>query len=173
MKTLRALSVALFTILLASCASPTTVGTTQVNPMALGIISVFPFNGYNGEQFSNEVEQQLMLRGAKLVDRARIISILAEQGLSVANITEGSVDFRKVGGLLGVDVVVTGSVSPIIVYATGVPSGKVSAASLRMISVQTGEILATASYSANTDLLAGSVLYPEAAKRLVTQITSK
>ena len=163
----------LLLVYMSGCSSPTTIGTPSVNLRSLGTISVLPFEGYNGDQFSNQVAQQMMLRGARLVDRARLTAVLVERGLSVANIAKSNGDILKIGGLLGVDVIVSGSVSPIIVYASGAPSGKVSTASLRLISVKTGEILASASYSANTEYLLGSVLYPKAAEKLVAQIASK
>lgn len=172
MKSFAFVFMAICLFLVSGCSSPTTVATKQISLSGLGTISVLPFDGYNGEQFSNEVAQQLMLKGARLVDRARLDAVLVEKGLSAASITQGVVDITKLGGLLGVDVVVTGSVSPIVVYVSGAPSGKVSTASLRFISVKTGEILGAASYSANTELLAGSVLYPEAARRLVNQISA-
>ena len=131
---LRLCLLAIYSFAVAGCSSPTTVATAEVDFKKLGTISVFPFDGYNGEQFSNEIAQQFIMSGARIVDRTRLSAVIVEQGLSVANITKGNVDFRKVGGLLGVDFVVFGSVSPIIV---------------------------------------GSVLYPEAAKRLVKQIATK
>ena len=157
----------------AGCSSPTTTATAKLNIQSLGTVSVVPFDGYNGEQFSEAIIQQLLMKGARLVDRARLNSVLIEQGLSVASITQGAVDLRRVGGLLGVDVIVTGSVSPIVVHVSGAPSGKVSTASMRFVSVKTGEILGAASYAANTEYLSGSVLYPEAARRLVNQVFEK
>lgn len=162
-----------FIFMLMGCTMPSTDGTPPVSIRGLGTMTVLPFDGYNGEQFSNMVAQELMKRGARLVDRARLDAVLIEQGLNVKNIAKGGIDIQKIGGLLGVDVIVTGSVSPIIVYASGAPSGKVSTAALKLTAVKTGEIIASASYSANTELLAGSVLYPKAAERLVLQISEK
>ncbi len=161
----------IFTLM--GCASPSTDGTAPVSIRSLGAITVLPFDGYNGDQFSNMIALELMKRGARLVDRTKLNAVLVEQGLNVKNITKGNIDIQRIGGLLGVDVIVTGSVSPIIVYASGAPSGKVSTAALILTSVKTGEIIASASYSANTELLVGSVLYPKAAERMVIQISCK
>jgi hypothetical protein len=136
----------------------------------LGVVAVLPFAGHNGDQFSNSVAQELILRGAKIVERSNITSVLIEQGLSIADITSGRINYEKYGGLLGVDTIVIGSVSPIVVYMSGAPSGKVSTAGMRVVSVKTGMVVGSATYSANTELLAGSVLYPEAAERLVNAL---
>ena len=112
-----------------------------------------------------------MLQGASIAERSRITSVFIEQGLSMADITSGHMNYEKIGGLLGVDTLVLGSVSPIIVYVSGAPSGKVATAAMRVVSVKTGTVVGAATYAANTDLLAGSVLYPEAAARLVRALT--
>jgi len=62
---------------------------------------------------------------------------------------------------------VFGSVSPITVYISGAPSGKVAAASLRLVAVSSGQVLSSATYNNNTDLLPGSPTYPEVAAKLV------
>ena len=149
------------------CATPTIKATKKLTVDPLGVMAVLPFDGHHGDQFADSVAQELMLRGARIVERSRITSVLVEQGLSVADLTSGRVNYDKIGGLLGVDTIVIGSVSPIVVYISGAPSGKVSTASMRIVSVKTGTIVGSATYSANTELLAGSVLYPEAAERLV------
>ena len=146
---------------------PTIKATKKLTVEPLGVIAVLPFEGHHGGQFADSIAQELMLRGAKIVDRSRITAVMAEQGLSVADITSGHINYEKIGGLLGVDIFIIGSVSPIVVYISGAPSGKVSTAAIRIVSVKTGTIIGSATYSANTELLAASVLYPEAAERLV------
>ena len=164
MKRIVAFVVSLFLI---GCATPTIKATKKLNVDSLGVVAVLPFDGHHGGQFADSVAQELMLRGARIVERSRITSVLVEQGLSVADITSGRVNYEKIGGLLGVDTIVIGSVSPIVVYISGAPSGKVSTAAMRIVSVKTGTVVGSATYAANTELLAGSVLYPEAAERLV------
>ena len=154
-------------LFLIGCPAPTIKATHELNAEQLGVMAVLSFDGHNGDQFADSVAQELIIRGATIVERSRITSVMVEQGLSVADITSGRINYEKVGGLFGVDTIVIGSVSPIIVYASGAPSGKVSTAAMRVVSVKTGIIVGSATYSANTELLAGSVLYPEAAERLV------
>ena len=156
-------------IIITGCAFPTTKSSAKIDVNQLGVVAVMPFDGYNGAQFSDAIAQELLFRGGRLVDRQKIMNIISEQGMSASSITNGG-GFQKIGGLAGVDHIVSGSVSPIIVYESGAPSGKVSNASLKIVSVKTGEILVISKYNANTELLNGSVLYPEAARRLVASI---
>ena len=153
--------------LIAGCATPTIKATKKLSIQSLGTVAVLPFDGYHGDQFADAVTQELMLHGVQVVERSRVTSVLLEQGLSVAEIASGRVNYERLGGLLGVDTIVVGSVSPIIVYVSGAPSGKVSTAALRFVDVKNGVILGAATYDANTELLAGSVLYPKAAEKLV------
>ena len=110
---------------LVGCAMPTIKTTEKLTIQAVGTVAVLPFDGYNGNQFADACTQELMLRGVKVVERSRVMSVLLEQGLSVTQITSGSVNYEKIGGLLGVDTVVIGSVSPIIVYNSCAQTGKV------------------------------------------------
>jgi hypothetical protein len=161
----------ILSLFLIGCATPTIKATQKLNIDPLGVVAVLPFAGHHGDQFADSVAQELMLRGVRIAERSRIISVLIEQGLSMADITSGQMNYEKIGGLLGVDTLVLGSVSPIVVYVSGAPSGKVSTAAMRVVSVKTGTVVGSATYSANTELLAGSVLYPEAAARLVRALT--
>jgi len=171
---MRTLTVLVFSLLLSGCLIPTTTTTTNtVDLKKVGVIAVLPFSGHNGGSFADNITNEMIRSGARIVDRAKINSVLSEQGLSVSNITSGGVSLDKIGGLLGVDVIVTGSVSPIIVYASGAPSGKVSSATVRLISVKSGEIIALATFEANTELLLGSELYPKTAHLLVNAIAGK
>jgi len=157
-------------VIFSGCAFPTTKSSRRIDIRELGVIAVMPFDGYNGAQFSDATAQEFLFRGARLVDRQKLVDVIVEQGMSVNSITKGVARFQKIGGLAGVDNIVCGSVTPIIVYASGAPSGKVSTASLKIVSVKTGEIVVVANYNANTEYLNGSVLYPEAARRLVGSI---
>ena len=162
------------TVALVGCLvpEPSIRATSQIQIQSAGTVAVLPFSGHNGHQFSDYVTQELILRGAKVVERSKVNSVLQEQKLSVADISAGGVNLGKLGGLLGVETFVVGSVSPIIVYASGAPSGKVSNASIRFVRIKDGAILASAIYSANTELLAGSMLYPNCAGKLVDEIIS-
>lgn len=146
--------------------SPTIKTTKKLNAGQLGVVAVLPFTGHNGEQFADSVAQELLMRGTKIVERSHITSILIEQGLSVADITSGRVNYEKIGGLLGVNAIAIGSVSPIVVYISGTYRG-VKTAAIRIVSVETGMVIGAVTYSANTENLAFSVTYPEVAERLI------
>ena len=149
---------------------PTIKATKHLSAESVGTVAVLPFSGYHGDQFADSVTQELMMRGVQVVERTRVMSILSEQGMSVADMTSGKVNYETLGGLLGVDSIVVGSVSPIVVYVSGAPSGKVSTAALRFVSVKNAAILGAATYDANTELLAGSMLYPKAAEKLIRSL---
>jgi len=160
----------LICVFVAGCLTPTIKATKKLSVQSVGTVAVLPFDGHRGDQFADAVTQELILRGVQVVERSRVLSVLLEQGLSVTQIASGRINYEKIGGLLGVDTLVVGSVSPIIVYASGAPSGKVSTAALRFVAVKNGIVLGAATYDANTELLAGSVLYPKAAEKLVQKL---
>lgn len=171
---MRIFTIFFLSLILTACLIPTTTSTTKtVDLKSVGVIAVLPFSGYNGALFADNITNEMIRSGARIVDRAKINSVLREQGLNVSNITSGVVPLDKIGGLLGVDVIVTGSVAPIIVYDSGAPSGKVSSATVRLISVKTGEIIALATFEANTEHLLGSELYHKTAHLLVNAIAGK
>jgi hypothetical protein len=156
--------------LVGCAATPTLKATSKLNVDQLGVVAVLAFDGHNGDQFADSVAQELMIQGIRIVERSKITTVLIEQGISDTDTTGGYVNYEKISGLLGIDTIVIGSVSPIIVYISGAPSGKVSTAAMRFVSIKTGTVVGSATYSANTELLAGSVLYPEAAERLVSAL---
>jgi len=43
--------------------------------------------------------QELLLRGVRIAERSRITSVLIGQGLSMADITSGQINYEKIGGL--------------------------------------------------------------------------
>lgn len=158
---------------LCGCATfvrPTVSVSTKLNSYRVGTVAVLQFDGYRGEQFADLVTQELLNRGIAVVERARLTHILNERQLTLEDINKGSVDLKELGTLAGVNVLVFGSVSPITVYESGAPSEKVSTASMRFVSVSSGRIISSASYSSNTDLLAGSTTYPKAAAMLIREI---
>jgi curli biogenesis system outer membrane secretion channel CsgG len=168
--TIKHLGILGLSLLLSACASPKIKTTKQITPDDAGTVAVLPFSGINGSQFSDAVTQELIMNNVRVVERSRVMAILSEQGLSMSQISEGGGNYSQLGGLLGVDSLVLGSVSPIMVYESGAPSGKVSTASIRIVSVKNGTILAATSYNANTELLRGSVLYPKAAEKMIKSL---
>jgi hypothetical protein len=159
-------------VFVAGCA-PTIKATKKLSSQLVGTVAVLPFNGHHGDQFADSVTQELMLHGVNVVERSRVQSVLVEQGLSLAQIASGGVNYEKIGGLLGVDTIVVGSVSPIVVHISGVPSGKISTAALRFVSVKNSVILGAATYDADTEFLLGTELYPKVAETLVQKLFDK
>lgn len=148
----------------------TLTASRELSPTALGRAAVMPFGGYRSDVFADLVTHELLAVGVTVVERSRLAEVLAEQNLRLDDLAAGKGDVQRIGRALDADVLVFGSVSPITVYLSGAPSGKVSAASVRFVSVATGEVLASASFSSNTDLLPGAPTYPEVAHQLIRSV---
>ena len=88
-------------LFLIGCAAPTIKTTKQLNIDSLGVVAVLPFAGHHGDQFADSVAQELLLRGVRIAERSRITSVLIGQGLSMADITSGQINYEQIGGLLG------------------------------------------------------------------------
>jgi len=151
----------------AGCAAATVNVSRPVTASSLGSTAVLPFSGHSGDLFSDLIANELLSRNVTLIERTRLAAVLEERNLQLNDVVSGKVDFTTIGKGLGVDTLVFGSVNPITVYMSGAQSGKVAAASLRLISVQSGRVLSSATYNNNTDLLLGSPTYPEVAAKLV------
>lgn len=112
----------------------------------------------SGEVVSDEFVLQLMKKGYSVIERRKIDTILKEQNLGESNRLESST-VKKIGKILGVNVVITGTVikyqedQNITVYTTD-KDGRVTSqiilqqaeveVSARMFDVETGEIVWTA-----------------------------
>lgn len=152
---------------LVSCATGTLNVSRVVSTDSLRSLAVLPFDGYRGDLFADLVANEFLKRNVTLIERSRLMAILNERNLQLKDVVTGSIDLSGIGKVLGVNRLVLGSVSPITIYISGAPSGKVAAASLRLVSVSSGQVLASATYNNNTDLLPGSPTYPEVAAMLV------
>ncbi|MFH1824901.1 MAG: GNA1162 family protein [Candidatus Firestonebacteria bacterium] len=112
----------------------------------------------SGEVVSDEFVLHLMKEGYSVIERSKIDAILREQNLGESNRLESST-VKKIGKILGVDAVITGTVikyhedENTSVYTTD-KDGKVTSqiilqqaeveVSARMFDVETGEIIWTA-----------------------------
>jgi hypothetical protein len=139
----------------------------------IGIAAVLPFDGHDGSLFSDLIATELLSRNVALIERSRLSTVLNERNLRLQDLVTGTVDVTAVGKALGVDSLVFGSVRPIPVYISGVPSGKVAAASIRIVATASAQVLASASYNNNTDFLPGSPTYPDVATQLVQALLSR
>ena len=165
-------ALSLMSVLAGGCGLTSAIDVSRrVDPKAVGKLAVLPFAGHRGDNFSDHVTHELVARGYSVVERSNLNAILKEQGLQFSDLVEGRGDLRRIGQLLGADSLVLGSVSPITVYVSGAVSGKVSGASLRFVSVSTGEVLGSASYGWGSDFLPFAPTYTEAAAKLVNGIT--
>lgn len=162
----------LISLLTGGCGLTATIeASRRLDPKAVGKVAVLPFAGHRGDNFSDHVTHGLVARGYAVVERSNLNAILKEQGLHLSDLVEGRGDLRRIGQLLGADTLVLGSVVPITVYVSGATSGKVSGASVRFVSVSTGEVLASASYGWGSDYLPLAPTYSEAAAKLVNAIS--
>jgi hypothetical protein len=144
--------------------------TRALNARSLGTVAVLEFSGYRGEAFADFISQELLKQGIDVIEGSRISAILSERNIQMKDIALGKVELQMFHKILGVDVLVFGSVSPIIIYTSGLSSNKVSTASVRLVSVLDGKILSSAAYRNNSDYLPGSPEYPEVAERLIKSI---
>jgi len=164
------LLLSLTVMFLVSCGAGTINVSSTVKARSLGVTAVLPFNGHGGDLFSDLVANEFLSRNVSLVERTRLAAVLNERNLQLNDIVSGKIDPIEIGKVLGVNTLVFGSVSPIIVYISGASSGKVAAASLRLVSMSSGQVLSSATYNNSTDFLPGSPTYPEVAAMLVEQL---
>lgn len=162
----------LVSLLSGACGLTATISASKtLDPKSVGKVAIFPFAGHRGDNFADHVTHELIAHGYSVLERSNLNAILKEQGLQLPDLVAGRGDLRRIGQLLGADTLVLGSVSPITVYVSGGISGKVSGASMRFVSVSTGEVLAAASYGWGSDFLPFAPTYTEAAAKLVNAIS--
>lgn len=167
---IRTLLLAMILASTTGCTSQTWEVTRPLQKKDIGKVSVIRFTGHNAGVFEDFVITELVNLGVPVVERSRIISVLTERELSLNDLTEGRVKPEIIKKLAGVDTLVFGSITPIVVYVSGAMSGKVSSASLRFVDTQTGNIISSASFSANSDLLALAPTYYGVASKLIRRI---
>lgn len=102
-------------LLACACVSPQVAFNAKADFSAIRRVAVAPFSGSGGEQAGDMFLQDLLARGADVVERRRLEAVLQEQQLSAAGILEPAT-VRRLGKVLGVDAVFLGAVTQ---YAPG------------------------------------------------------
>ena len=170
------LSVFIALILLVGCGagvSSSVNATKTLNAGSLGTVAVLNFSGYRGEIFADLVSHEMLRYNISVIERSRISAILSERNLQQSDIASGKIDWSIFHKILGVDVLVFGSVNPIIIWSSGLPSSRVSTASVRVVSVLDGRILASAAFSSNTEYMVYADDYSQAAEKLIKSLFGK
>lgn len=117
-----------------------------------------------GEAANDEFTTQLVNSGQfTVIERAQLQSILQEQGLGASGAVSTSTA-PKIGKLLGVQVIFTGSITAFSIKKTGISFGGVGVSSgkaeskldVRMIDTTTGEVLLVAEGAGNKKVGGGS-----------------
>jgi len=145
----------------------------QVTTAEIGTVAVMTFDGSKGNGFSDLVAHELLQRGAKLVERTKLAAILRERGITVDDLAAGRADLKIAHELAQVETLVFGSVTSIMVYMSGVESGRVSFASFRLVQTQSGEILSSVAFNSDTEVLVKGKTYGTAASMMVERLIRK
>lgn len=150
MKEIRMISLAIF-FLLVACSPKTSLYQkpgVNIYSKSIGLVEI---NGYESQTAEGKIAEQFLLKGIKIVERSRIITILREQGLQYS----GAVDIStavKIGKIIGVDAVFIGNLSqPTVSNTANLKDNTWSSYTItftgRIIDVETGEILLSGSAS--------------------------
>ena len=99
-----------FLLFLASCAGPQVAVNRRADFSKIHRIAVTSFSGPGGEGASDLLAQDLLARGADVIERQRLDAVLNEQHLSVEGILEPST-IKRLGKILGVDALIVGTVT--------------------------------------------------------------
>lgn len=97
-------------LLLSACATPKVAFNPRADFSGIKRVAVLSFNGPKGDLAADLMTQSLLERGADVVERQHLDSVLREQSLS----TSGSFDpatAKQLGKLLGVDALFVGTVA--------------------------------------------------------------
>jgi len=154
------LAVFLLAIFLAGCSSQRVAIRKDYNFSNIKRVAILGFSSHmdfrnSGDAVADEFLLQLMRKGYKVIERSKINSILSEQQLYAANkIDEETV--KRVGKILGVDAILTGSVikyvedKKTVIYFNdkdGYPTSQSHlqlaeiSVSARLFDVETGEVV--------------------------------
>ena len=144
-------------------------------------VAVFPFQDFfkapgSGNQVADLFSFALLESGFDVIDRAQTETILREQGAYGQSGILDPATIPKVGKIMGVQAIITGSVSD---YSTGVIYMKDGTAmgysnvkmTIKMSDVETAQIVWAGSCEGSTPLLQGQLLM--AAKKAIRNVVSK
>jgi TolB-like protein len=128
-------------LLLTSCAT-TTVKSSSFRPLATGKIAVMPLSGDYGEQAADMIGQELLMRGFRLIDHTQIDKAMRQLGY-VGDRRFDPDALPAVGKQLGLKELLVGSITEIGGPLSSYPHVNIS---LRLVDVETGEVLWSAKY---------------------------
>jgi hypothetical protein len=96
--------------LLAACATPKVAVNPRANFSAIKRVAVVSFGGPKGDLAADLMTQSLLERGADVVERQRLDSVMKEQSLTASSSFDPATA-RQLGKLLGVDALFVGTVA--------------------------------------------------------------
>ncbi len=141
-------------MIILSCSPPPSIYRRQgftnnlIQRITIGIVEV---TGYESNAAENKVSEQFLIRGVKIVERAKINKILQEHGFNQTGYVDNSTA-TEIGKIIGVPAIFIGNVSsPSETNTANLRDNTWSSYSVtftgRIISVKTGEILLSGSAS--------------------------
>jgi curli biogenesis system outer membrane secretion channel CsgG len=99
--------------LVGGCVSPQVAYNEKADFASIHRVAVAPFSGSGGDQAADMMLQDLLARGADVVERQRLEAVLREQQLSAAGILDPRT-VKAVGKILGVDAIFVGTVTNLV-----------------------------------------------------------
>lgn len=150
----------------------------QLRATELTAVAVLPFAGPHGAVMADRVSYELLDRGAAVVTRKKINTVLEQRGLGQDGFGAAS-DRKQLADLaqaLGADVLVTGTVAQlegeetIVDQARGLPGFKVKSAALEFTRMPDAATVATARYGSQRELPMLAATYHDVARQLVEAI---
>lgn len=147
----------------------------------LNAVAVLPFNGPHGGVMADRVSFELLDRGAAVVTRQKVNSVLKERNLLNATFDPGRdrEQLAELAKAMGADVLVTGSVTllgddeTLVDQARGVPGFKVKKASLAITRMSDLAQLASARYGSERELAMLAATYHDVAYELVDAVVKQ
>ncbi len=124
-------------------------------------VAIFPFQGiesFQSEIFAELLSSELVKTGEfEVINRTHLLELLKEQDLQLSGVLA---DVKEAGQLLGVEYIIVGDMAKD-------ETQKRSFLSIRLVSVQTGEIIRVATYSMN------SILSPKKARQAARYLSTE
>ncbi len=141
-------------------------------------VAVLPFAGPHGAVMADRVSYELLDRGAAVVTRKKIDSVLKAHDLSQQTFDpiRDRAKLAELAKAMGADVLVTGSVTllddseTLVDQARGVPGFKVKRATLQFTRFPDGVALAEARYGSEREMAVLAATYHDVARQLVQAV---
>lgn len=153
----------------------------RVRAAELGTVAVLPFAGPHGAVIADRVSYEILDRGAAVVTRQKINTLLKERNLLDTGF-DASRDRDRLAELaeaLNADVLVTGSVQmldgsdTLVDQARGVPGFKVKTAALHVTRMSDLAELASARYGTEREVPVLAATYHDVARQLVEAVVAQ